>query len=136
MQSGLLSARDATAAMRASGQPETERHQMKMTIFGATGGIGRHLVRQALAAGHKVTAVVRDPARFEVSHPALEVAAVPGLTDPGVLRYALQSSDAAISGVASVLALSAIRIRQRSGTELERYRCRRRTESASVRSSL
>ena len=99
MQSGLLSERDATAAMRASGQPETERHQMKMTIFGATGGIGRHLVRQALAAGHKVTAVVRDPARFEVSHPALEVAAVPGLTDPGVLRYALQSSDAAIAGV-------------------------------------
>lgn len=50
---------------------------MKMTVFGATGGIGGHVVRQALAAGHHVTAVVRDPARFDVSHPALEVTTVP-----------------------------------------------------------
>jgi len=72
---------------------------MKITVFGATGGIGGHVVRQALDAGHKVTAVVRDPARFEVSHPALEVATVPGLTDPEVLRPVLEGSDAAISGV-------------------------------------
>jgi uncharacterized protein YbjT (DUF2867 family) len=70
-----------------------------MTVFGATGGIGGHLVRQALAAGHKVTAVVRDPSRFDVRHPALDVATVPGLTDPEALRPALESSDAAISGV-------------------------------------
>jgi uncharacterized protein YbjT (DUF2867 family) len=30
---------------------------MKLTIFAASGGIGRHLVAQALAAGHDVTAV-------------------------------------------------------------------------------
>ena len=70
-----------------------------MTVFGATGGIGGHVVRQALAAGHQVTAVVRDPARFDVNHPALEVATVPGLTDPEVLRAVLEGSDAAISGV-------------------------------------
>lgn len=72
---------------------------MKMTVFGATGGIGGHVVRQALAAGHHVTAVVRDPARFDMSHPALEVTTVPGLTDPEALRGALEGSDAAISGV-------------------------------------
>jgi len=72
---------------------------MRITVFGATGGIGGHVVRQALDAGHKVTAVVRDPARFDVSHPALEVATVPGLTDPEALRPALEASDAAISGV-------------------------------------
>ena len=72
---------------------------MKMTVFGATGGIGGHVVRQALDAGHEVTAVVRDPARFDVSHPALEVATVPGLTYPEVLRPVLEASDAAISGV-------------------------------------
>jgi uncharacterized protein YbjT (DUF2867 family) len=72
---------------------------VKITVFGATGRIGGHVVRQALDAGHKVTAVVRDPARFEVSHPALEVATVPGLTDPEVLRPVLEGSDAAISGV-------------------------------------
>jgi uncharacterized protein YbjT (DUF2867 family) len=72
---------------------------MKLTVFGATGGIGGQVVRQALAAGHEVTAVVRAAGRFDVNHPALEVATVPGLTDPDVLRPALEDSDAAISGV-------------------------------------
>ena len=66
---------------------ETRRDQMKMTVFGATGGIGGHVVRQTLAAGHKVTAVVRDPARFDVSHPALEIATTTGLS--GARRGAL-----------------------------------------------
>jgi uncharacterized protein YbjT (DUF2867 family) len=33
---------------------------VKITVFGATGGIGGHVVRQALDAGHMVTAVVRE----------------------------------------------------------------------------
>ena len=99
MQTARHIERDATAHTQATGQPETGRDQIKMTVFGATGGIGGHVVRQALAAGHQVTAVVRDPARFDVTHPALEVATVPGLTDPEVLRAVLEGSDAAISGV-------------------------------------
>lgn len=43
---------------------------MKLTIFGATGGTGTHLVEQALSAGHEVTAVVRDPARLHVTDQA------------------------------------------------------------------
>ena len=73
--------------------------QTKITVFGANGGIGGHVVRQALDAGHAVTAVVRDSARFDLTHPELEVVTVPGLTDPEVLRPALAASDAAISGV-------------------------------------
>jgi len=46
---------------------------MKLTIFGATGRTGRPLVEQALAAGHTVTALVRDPARLPISHPQLHV---------------------------------------------------------------
>jgi uncharacterized protein YbjT (DUF2867 family) len=91
--------RDAAADAQRTAQPETGRPQMRLTVFGATGGIGGHVVRQALDAGHRVTAVVRDPARFDVSHPALEVATVPGLTDPEVLRPVLEGSAAAISGV-------------------------------------
>lgn len=34
---------------------------MKLTIVAATGGIGRHLVEQAVAGGHDVTAVARRP---------------------------------------------------------------------------
>jgi uncharacterized protein YbjT (DUF2867 family) len=34
---------------------------MHLTVLGATGGTGRALVDQALAAGHKVTAAVRRP---------------------------------------------------------------------------
>lgn len=37
---------------------------MRITVFGATGGTGRHVVQQALDAGHEVVAVVRDPARL------------------------------------------------------------------------
>ncbi len=44
---------------------------MKILIFGATGSTGQHLVQQALAAGHTVTAFVRDPTRLRVSHPNL-----------------------------------------------------------------
>ena len=34
---------------------------MKLTITAATGGVGRELLEQAVAAGHDVTAVVRNP---------------------------------------------------------------------------
>ncbi len=35
---------------------------MRLTVIGASGGIGRELVRQGLDAGHEVTAVVRESA--------------------------------------------------------------------------
>ncbi|MEV6849921.1 NAD(P)H-binding protein [Actinoplanes sp. NPDC051411] len=39
---------------------------MNITVLGATGLTGRELVRQALARGHVVTAVARDPAKLDV----------------------------------------------------------------------
>jgi uncharacterized protein YbjT (DUF2867 family) len=47
---------------------------MNVTVFGATGGVGKALVAQALTHGHAVTAVVRDPNRLPISDPALTVA--------------------------------------------------------------
>ena len=72
---------------------------MKITVFGATGRIGGEVVRQALAADHKVSAVVRESSRFDLEHPSLEVLRVSGLTDAEVLRPALDGSSAVISGV-------------------------------------
>ena len=46
---------------------------MHLAIFGATGGTGRQLTEQALQAGHAVTALVRDPAKLALTHPALTV---------------------------------------------------------------
>ncbi|PRY00885.1 NAD(P)-dependent oxidoreductase [Allonocardiopsis opalescens] len=43
---------------------------MRLTVFGATGGTGRRLVDLALAAGHEVTAAVREPARLPERAPA------------------------------------------------------------------
>ncbi|MCX4828755.1 NAD(P)H-binding protein [Streptomyces sp. NBC_01016] len=71
---------------------------MKLTVFGATGGIGQEIVRQALEAGHEVTAVVRDPARLIVTGERLEV--VRGdLKDPESLRPAVAGRDAVLSGL-------------------------------------
>jgi uncharacterized protein YbjT (DUF2867 family) len=72
---------------------------MRITVFGATGGIGGHVVRQALEAGHKVTAVVRASSSYEVEDPSLEVIRVAGLTEAGPLLDAVDGRDAVISGV-------------------------------------
>ncbi|MFI5531595.1 NAD(P)-dependent oxidoreductase [Kitasatospora sp. NPDC051853] len=37
---------------------------MRITVFAATGGIGRLVLEQAVAAGHEVTAAVRSPERL------------------------------------------------------------------------
>ena len=70
---------------------------MKLTIIGATGGIGRQLVEQALDAGHDVTAVVRDPAKL-----TREVRAVPvdlAAPAPATLQGAVAGSDGVLSGL-------------------------------------
>ncbi|MFJ9950967.1 NAD(P)-dependent oxidoreductase [Kitasatospora sp. NPDC091207] len=36
---------------------------MRITVFGATGNVGSRIVTEALARGHEVTAVLRDPTR-------------------------------------------------------------------------
>lgn len=46
---------------------------MKLLVIGATRGIGRNLVEQALDEGHSVRALVRDPGRLPLSHDRLQV---------------------------------------------------------------
>jgi putative NADH-flavin reductase len=68
---------------------------MKLTIFAATGRIGAHVVEQALAAGHDVTAAVRNPGN--VAADVRTVAADLSAPDAAVLESAVSGADAVIS---------------------------------------
>ena len=70
---------------------------MKLTIVAATGGIGRQALEQALAAGHDVTAVVRDPSRL--SRGVRTVAVDLADADPSALDSALAGADAVLSAL-------------------------------------
>ncbi|MGD0167647.1 MAG: NAD(P)-binding oxidoreductase [Gaiellaceae bacterium] len=47
---------------------------MRLLVLGANGKTGRQVVERALEAGHAVTAFVRNPAAFRLSHENLAVA--------------------------------------------------------------
>ncbi|MEL6108141.1 MAG: SDR family oxidoreductase [Planctomycetota bacterium] len=69
---------------------------MKVAVFGATGTIGKQVVSQALAAGHDVTAFVRDAERIEVAHSRLRVVEGDVLRDKSQVRGAVEGQDAVI----------------------------------------
>lgn len=68
---------------------------MHVTVFGATGGVGRNLMTQLLEEGHTVTAFTRDRARLEQTAPALNIAEGDVLDHDAVGR-ALEGADAVI----------------------------------------
>jgi putative NADH-flavin reductase len=72
---------------------------MKLTIVAATGGIGRHLLGQAVAAGHQVTAVVRNPDKLSISGNIRVVTADLADADPAMLEAAVEGADAVLSGL-------------------------------------
>ncbi|MGH3522430.1 MAG: NAD(P)-dependent oxidoreductase [Mycobacterium sp.] len=73
---------------------------MNLTVFGATGRTGTPLVGQALEAGHRVTAVVRDRSRLSDVHPSLTVVELSALT-PHEIRTVVAGSDAVLSALGS-----------------------------------
>ncbi len=46
---------------------------MKIIVFGATGGVGQSVVRQGVEAGFEVTAFVRTPSKLDFSHENLKI---------------------------------------------------------------
>jgi putative NADH-flavin reductase len=73
---------------------------MRVTIFGATGGIGGELLQQSLAAGHEVTVAVRNPSRLAANLNGTRVITTNLETpDPRALESAVAGSDAVLSGV-------------------------------------
>ena len=71
---------------------------VKLGVFGASGRIGRHVVEQAVAKGHDVTALVREAGRL--GELASRVRVVEGsIEDPQAVDRAVAGADAVISAV-------------------------------------
>ncbi|MDX1696664.1 MAG: SDR family oxidoreductase [Thiohalobacterales bacterium] len=68
---------------------------MKILVIGATGSIGRELVKQALAAGHAVTALAREPAKLGID--SLQLNTIRGdVMEPASLEAAMPGQDAVL----------------------------------------
>ncbi|RZS45004.1 putative NADH-flavin reductase [Herbihabitans rhizosphaerae] len=72
---------------------------MKITVFGATGGTGTELVRQALDADHQVTAVVRDPARLEIGERTGLDVVTADVMDPESIEPTVAGRDAVVFAI-------------------------------------
>jgi putative NADH-flavin reductase len=70
---------------------------VKLTIFGATGGVGLEVLRQALAADWHVTAVARNPAKLPADVDAVQADLAD--SDAGRISQAVHMADAVISAV-------------------------------------
>jgi uncharacterized protein YbjT (DUF2867 family) len=68
---------------------------MRIAVLGATGGTGRSLAAQAMAAGHHVVAVVRDPARLGDLVP--NEIAIAQASDPDAIASAIGGVDVVAS---------------------------------------
>ncbi len=69
-----------------------------IAVIGATGTIGSAIVREALDRGHTITAVVRDPAKFTLTHPNLSTAAG-NVLDPESVAKVAKGHDVLVSAV-------------------------------------
>ncbi len=71
---------------------------MKLAVFGASGPTGKLVVQQALEQGHKVTAFVRSPEKFNLSNPDLTVIKADALT-PSTFENHLEGHDVLLSAL-------------------------------------
>ncbi|MGW0476256.1 NAD(P)-dependent oxidoreductase [Streptomyces coeruleorubidus] len=79
---------------------------MRVSVFGATGGIGRHVTRQLLDEGHDVAALVRTPAKLTITDTGLTVI-TGALSDRAAVEQAVTGADAVISALGPSLKRSA-----------------------------
>ncbi len=72
---------------------------MQLLVAGASGRTGRLFIDRALAHGHQVTALVRDPGGFGLAHPRLQV--IPAdVLEPAGFSGVMAGQDAVVSMLA------------------------------------
>jgi len=77
---------------------QCEEYLVNIALFGASGTVGRRIAQEALARGHAVTALVRDPTRLSLTHARLTVAAS-DVRDPARVAQAVAGHDVVVSAV-------------------------------------
>jgi len=71
---------------------------MKITVFGASGGIGTHVVDLATQRGHQVRAVYRATPQTPPAHQA-EILVSPDIFDPGFAAQAVRGADVVVTAL-------------------------------------
>ncbi|HEX7110588.1 MAG TPA: NAD(P)H-binding protein [Aestuariivirga sp.] len=69
---------------------------MKLVVFGASGGTGQEIIKQALEQGHEVTAIVRNPKKLQIKDSRLHIIEGDALKDQPVIAMAIAGKDAII----------------------------------------
>ena len=71
---------------------------MNVTIFGASGRTGTLLAEQALAAGHDVVVLIRDPGKLTLRHERLRIAHGE-LTDKAAVEDVIRGADVVLASL-------------------------------------
>lgn len=90
------------ALLAFGGQAEELRPGLQVLVYGATGNIGAHIVDEALARGHYVTAVSRDPSSIARQHPNLTAVAGDLLDRDSILQL-VAGKDVVVTSVRGVI---------------------------------
>lgn len=72
---------------------------MRISVFGASGGIGTEVVRQSLAAGDEVIAVLRTAASLAVEPSDRLTVMRAQVTDPKAIAPAVEATDSVVSAL-------------------------------------
>ncbi len=92
----------AIALLACHAQAQEPRPGLQILVYGATGNIGALIVDEALARGHFVTAVSRDPTRITQQHPNL-VAVAGDLLDADSIKSLVAGKDVVVTSVRGVI---------------------------------
>lgn len=90
---------------------------LRIVVFGANGPTGQILTRQALAAGHSVTAVTRHPEQFGQQHERLRVV-YGDVYEPSSVATAIRNQDAVLSLVGVPYSWKTITVYSQSATAI------------------